>query len=196
MNRTKLVASLAAVLCSSAALAQQTGNPAGAAPETPGLNNANPAADYPNTQDKLFARQADMGGRAEVSLGKLALSKGHSEAVKNFAKRMVDDHGQSNTRLSKLAQAHKAELSKDLDPDQKQIQDELAKKQGADFDTAYLQAQVHDHQVTAHLLEWEIGSGESAAMKKYAADTLPTVLEHLQMAKMDLANLTMAPPPR
>ena len=191
MNRMACGMSLAAILWGSAGWAQPTGNPGGAAPETPGLDSGTPAVDYPNTQDKLFVRQAAIGGQAEVDLGKLAQSKGRSDAVKEFARRMVTDHGKSNDRLMQVAKAEKVQLPKDPDPDQKAARAELEKAAGADFDAAYLRLQIHDHQKTAQLLEWEIGSGQSDPMKKYAADTLPTVLEHLQMAQMDLAQLTM-----
>jgi hypothetical protein len=47
-----------------------------------------------------------------------------------------------------------------------------------------------------NLLLWEISFGQSAALTKYAADTLPTVMEHLEIAKQQYAALTSAPPPR
>jgi hypothetical protein len=38
--------------------------------------------------------------------------------------------------------------------------------------------------------------GQNDDLKKYAAEQLPVVLEHLDMAKQHLADLTAAPPPR
>ncbi|MGO4837586.1 DUF4142 domain-containing protein, partial [Rhizobiaceae sp. 2RAB30] len=37
-------------------------------------------------------------------------------------------------------------------------------------------------QKTAQLLAWEIGSGEDAELQRFAADALPTVIDHLDMA--------------
>jgi putative membrane protein len=51
---------------------------------------------------------------------------------------------------------------------------------------------VVDHQQTAHLLEWEIGSGQDPRVGKFAIATLPTVLDHLEMAKQIEAHLTGA----
>ena len=45
---------------------------------------------------------AAKGGMAEVELGKLAQDKGSNEQVKNFGKRMVDDHGKANDDLKTL----------------------------------------------------------------------------------------------
>ncbi|WP_292392878.1 hypothetical protein [Mesorhizobium sp.] len=33
------------------------------------------------------------------------------------------------------------------------------------------------------LLEWEIGSGQDTDLQHFGSDTLPTVLEHLRMAR-------------
>src|SRR5690242_14937091 len=42
--------------------------------------------------DAKFVEKAAQGGLAEVQLGQLAQQKGQSDDVKNFGKRMVDDH--------------------------------------------------------------------------------------------------------
>lgn len=186
---------LAATFCSvgTAAFAQ-FGNPGGMAPDTPRMDTANPPADHANTQDKLFVRQLAIGGQAEVELGKLAQQKGTSNAVKEFGKRMVEDHDKANAQLMKTARNVKAEIPKDLDPEHKRVRSELDKASGDSFDTAYFAAQIRDHQKTANLLMWEISFGQNEALKKYAADTLPTVLEHLNLAKQHYAELTGAPP--
>jgi hypothetical protein len=43
--------------------------------------------------------------------------------------------------------------------------------------------QQQDHQRTAQLLEYEIGSGENAALQTFAVETLPVVLQHLAMVQ-------------
>jgi putative membrane protein len=40
-----------------------------------------------------------------------------------------------------------------------------------------------DHQKTVQLLQWEISFGQNADLQKFAADTLPTVLRHLELAQ-------------
>ncbi|RWM85344.1 MAG: DUF4142 domain-containing protein, partial [Mesorhizobium sp.] len=52
-----------------------------------------------------------------------------------------------------------------------------------------------DHQKTVQLLEWEIGSGQDADLQHFASETLPTVLEHLKLArdiKAELASQAIA----
>ena len=165
-------------------------------PNTPGMETGKLAPNHPSGSDKLFIRQAAIGGRAEVELGKLAQQKGNAQAVRNFGERMVSDHSKANDQLMRLAKDADPSIPKAPDPEHKRIRDELNKASGKDFDLAYLASQIQDHQKTVNLLLWEISFGQSAALTKYAADTLPTVMAHLEIAKQQYAALTSAPPPR
>jgi putative membrane protein len=102
---------------------------------------------------------------------------------------MVQDHAKANDRLSSLAKAANIPLPGDLDPDHRTMRADLEKLSGAPFDWAYIQGQVQDHQKTAHLLEWEIGSGQDAELQKFASETLPVVFQHLQLAQSIAAQL-------
>jgi putative membrane protein len=187
----------ASLLSSAAAYAQQGGNPGGLSPDTPGLETGNPAADHSNTQDKLFVRQAAIGNQAEVELGQLARKKGASQPVREFAQHMIDDHGKSGDLLRKLGRGVNANIPKELDPEHQSIRAKLDRASGKDFDVAYIGSMIQDHQRTANLLQWEITSGQSESLKKYAGDTLADVMEHLELAKQQYAMLTSAaPPPR
>ena len=116
--------------------ADNTGNPAGMSPDTPGIENARPAPDYANTQDKLFVRQAALGGRAEVELGKLAQSRAESASVKALGEKMAADHGKANDRLARLGKNINAQVPASLDPDdaafRSELQRELAARPAAD----------------------------------------------------------------
>ncbi len=186
----KLVA--AVIICAvPAAFAQQTGNPAVMAPDTPKTAIAQPPPDHPNTADQLFTRQLLIGGQAEMDLGKLAGERAQSDAVKQFAKRMVEDHGKGTARLDALAKTNRADRPKSAaaDPDAQAVRAQLEKLRGADFDTAYIAAQVGDHQKTVQLLEHEIGSGQDVKVKDYAKENLPIVMRHLEMARQIQSDL-------
>src|SRR5512142_474299 len=53
--------------------------------------------------DTSFLKEAARGGLLEVELGKLAAEKAGSDKVKEFGKRMEDDHGKANADLKQLA---------------------------------------------------------------------------------------------
>lgn len=56
------------------------------------------------SDDKKFVMKAADAGMAEVQLGQLALTQAGSDEVKQFARRMVDDHGKANVELTQLAE--------------------------------------------------------------------------------------------
>jgi putative membrane protein len=166
-----------------AVLAQNTGNPAGLSPDTPGVEAAKPASDHANTQDKLFVRQATVGGRAEVELSTLAQRKATSPEIKQFAQRMIDDHRKSNDRLQRISRAWQPELPKDLDPEHQAVRKTLADTSGETLDAKYLASQIMDHQKTANLLQWHLSYGQNEQLLAYSAETLSVVMHHLQMAR-------------
>ena len=175
--------SIFALLAAAPALAETgTGNPAAMAPGTPQSAPGMPAPNQPNQNDRLFVYEATIGGKAEVEFGQLAEQKGRAQAVKDFSRQMVTDHGKANQQLMQLAQAANIPQPGQLDEEHKAMRAQLEKLGGAEFDLAYIQGQVGDHQKTDQLFEWEIGSGQDPQLKAFASDVLPIVLRHLQMA--------------
>jgi putative membrane protein len=196
MTRTQIIVALFALGSSAIAVAQTMPNAGFIEPNTPGMETGSLTPTHLSGTDKLFLRQAAIGGRAEVELGKLAQQKGNSQTVRNFGERMVSDHSKANDQLMRLGKDASPSIPKEPDPEHKRIRDELDKASGKDFDVAYMASQIQAHQKTVNLLLWEISFGQSAELTKYAADTLPTVMEHLEIARQQHAALTSAPPPR
>ena len=192
MSRYKLAFILASgcALLATTSYAQQTGNAGGLSPDTPGKETAQPAPEGSNTQDKLFVRQAALGGQAEVELSKIAQKKASNPSVREFANRMVDVHSKSNQQLLRMGRGLNPDLPKDLDAEHQTVRNELQKASGQSFDIAYISAQIQDHQRTANLLQWHISTGQNEALKKYSMATLPEVMDHLEHAKQNFALLT------
>jgi len=178
-----------AIVSASPVLAQ-FGNPAVLAPDTMMQSPGVPAPNQTNTTDRLFAQLAAAGGMAEVEFGKIAGDKAEAPGAKDFARMMVEDHGEANKKLISIADKSKIPLPKALDKDHENLRGDLEKLDGASFDLTYLRLQVVDHQKTVQLLEWEIGSGEDAELQRFAAETLPTVLHHLEVARELVADLS------
>jgi putative membrane protein len=167
------------------------GNPAVMAPLTPQAAPGVPAPDQLNQADRLFIREAAIGGKAEVELARLVEKRSRSEAIEGFARRMIEDHGKANERLAVLAKEAGIDPPQELDPEHRAMHERLAKLSGAEFDRAYIQGQIQDHQKTAQLLEWEIGSGQDEDLKAFASAALPVVLEHLGTAQDIATKLTL-----
>src|SRR5438105_2218666 len=95
--------------------------------------------------DQQFVMEAARGGMAEVELGQLASQKAQSDQVKQFAQRMVQDHGKANDELKSLAQQKNITVPTGLDAKHKATHDRLSKLSGAQFDRAYMQDMLQDH---------------------------------------------------
>src|ERR1043165_3415067 len=76
----------------------------------------------PDAATQAFLKEAAQGGMAEVSLGQLAVEKGHNEAVKNFGQRMVKDHGQANEELKNLAKSEGVTIPSDMGNEGRELQ--------------------------------------------------------------------------
>jgi putative membrane protein len=135
--------------------------------------------------DQTFVMKAARGGLAEVELGKLAEDKATNDQVKQFGKKMVDDHGKANDELKSLAQSKNITLPTDLSAKDKALHDRLSKLSGAAFDRAYMQAMVKDHREDVNEFRTESKSGADPDVKQWAAKTLPTLETHLKLAQDD-----------
>jgi putative membrane protein len=166
------------------------GNPGGMSPTTRESTPGKPAPHQINQADRTFVRTFAIGGLAEVDLAKLAAQKASTDAVKDLAQRMIKDHGEANDRLAPLAKANGIPLPDQFDSEQQSMRDRLQQTGKTEFDLAYIRGQIANHQKTVQLLIYQIGSGENDDLKKFASDTLPTVLDHLRMAQSIAAEIS------
>ncbi len=136
-----------------------------------------------SSSDTSFYRTLAEGGMAEVDLGKLATQKSTNPKVKNFAQMMVKDHSAANEKLESLASAQHVALPKTLDAAHDAEKTKLEGLTGQNFDKAYIQSQVKDHEKTLNLLEKEISSGQDPQAKALAQQVLPTIREHMDAVR-------------
>jgi putative membrane protein len=133
--------------------------------------------------DQAFAMGAATGGLAEVELGKLVADHASSPDVKKFGQRMVDDHGKANEELASILTQKSMTPPTTLKGKEKSTYDRLAKLNGAAFDRAYMSDMVKDHEKDVKEFERESTSGKDPDLKAFAGKTLPTLQDHLKMAR-------------
>jgi len=133
--------------------------------------------------DQDFAMKAAAGGQMEVDLGQLASSKATSNDVKDFANRMVTDHGKAGDELKSLLTQKGGTPPSTPSAEEKKTSDELSKKTGAAFDKAYMSDMVKDHEKDAKEFEKASKSVSDPDLKNWATKTLTVVQDHLKMAK-------------
>jgi putative membrane protein len=133
--------------------------------------------------DQAFAKDAARGGMAELKLGKLAQDNGSSEAVKTFGTRMVAEHRKAGDKLKQAAAQEHLALPADLAAKDQATYDRLSKLSGADFDRAYAQDMVKDHQQDLRDFQREANRGNDDLIRAFAAQTVPMIQQHLEQAK-------------
>jgi putative membrane protein len=133
--------------------------------------------------DQKFVREAAQGGMMEVQLGQLAQQNGASAEVKDFGRRMVQDHTQANTRLKTLATDKGLKLPTEMSQEQKQHMQQLSRLSGAEFDRMYMDHMVKDHKKDVSEFEKESKNGGDLAVRAFATETLPTLRQHLELAQ-------------
>jgi putative membrane protein len=144
---------------------------------------AQDAANRLANADSTFAMNAAAGGLAEVQLGQLAVQNAADPSVKAFGQKMVDDHSKANDQLKAIAAQKGVTLPGSMTAQDQATYDRLAKLKGADFDRAYMADMVKDHRTDIAEFEKEASGGSDPDLKSFAANTLPTLKEHLQMAE-------------
>jgi putative membrane protein len=130
-----------------------------------------------------FMKEAAQGGLAEVQLGQLAAQKADSADVKAFGQRMVDDHSKANDELKQLASDKGVTLPTRIPSKEQKLMGRLQGLSGPAFDKAYMEAMVKDHEHDVNAFRAASQNGPDTDVKAWAAKTLPTLQEHLQMAR-------------
>lgn len=148
---------------------------AAAPPPPPAPPPAAPAPAPTASSDQEFIDQAATSGIAEVAGGQAARTGAKSRAVRAFGARMVADHTRANNRLMALARRLKMPVTPAGEPP--------APAPGPEFDRQYIGEQVSAHQQAIALFESEAQSGQNPQLKRFAAQSLPMLRHHLQMAE-------------
>ncbi|HTO75023.1 MAG TPA: DUF4142 domain-containing protein [Thermoanaerobaculia bacterium] len=130
-----------------------------------------------------FARKAAIGGMTEVELGRLAVERASNARVKEFGQRMVNDHTRADTELRVAAREQGIPLPAELDAEHKAAVNKLSRLSGSAFDQAYMRDMVMDHEEDVAEFARAAQSPGDSPVKSFAAKNLPTLQDHLKMAR-------------
>lgn len=139
-----------------------------------------------------FVTSTASGGMLEVKLGEYAVENVQSERVRDFARKMVEDHGRANQSLEIAAQAQHLKFPGDLLKLHQDTYEALTKLSGEDFDRGYARAMVEGHEQTAAAMQAEIARAPQTQVGQWASATLPTVKAHLEHARSLVAGIPLA----
>lgn len=131
-----------------------------------------------------FMTKAASGGMMEVELGKMAQQQAQNQQVKDFGTMMVTDHSKANDELKALAASKNIILPDTIGEDHMDHVEELRNKKGGEFDEAYMDLMVSDHQEDVDMFEEASNNLQDAEAKAFAAKTLPVLQKHMAQAQM------------
>jgi putative membrane protein len=141
---------------------------------------AGAAAQDTKSADKTFIKDASEGSLAEVNFAKLALEKSQDPNVRKFAQKMITDHEKLIADMKPFAAKYHVTPSGTPLMDHAKYQ-ELKLKSRTDFDRAYVEAMVKDHNDDLQKFINEENSTADPDLKATVAKGEAVVKEHTKM---------------
>lgn len=146
-----------------------------------------PAASAPGVSlgpvDTSFVTQTSLGTPFQVDSGRLAETKGATQAIRSYAELMVSSHITVNNALLGILK-NKAPVPPPtlLRAAYSTTVSSLLLESGKTFDTDYVRGQVNYQRANTALYEYEIANGTDPDLKAFALETLPKIQDHLARA--------------
>ena len=140
--------------------------------------------------------------QGEVQAGQLAQRQGRNARVKSFARELVQAHTKALQKDQQLAKAANVELMKmsakdsgtgvpaQLHQMHMKASEQLQSLKGADFDSAFVNAQVMGHQQVLDLLQRAQTQAQNGNLKNHIADAVKEIQTHLDRARELQQSLT------
>lgn len=134
---------------------------------------------------QAFANAAASSDAFEIATSELALEKSQSANIRKFATDMLTAHRQSTEKLKSAAASSTPSAVPDpaLTTEQRSKLEALLAASGRDFDSAYIAEQVTAHEATLSTLREYSENGGDASLRTFAANLVPVVTAHLNMAR-------------
>lgn len=182
--RFSFAAGVAGLLCLGAPLARAQENP-GQSHQASLLEKNGHFSD----KDYKFAQKAARTDVLEVRAGRLAEQKSTSQALRDFARHLVNDHMKANDKLLAISTQEGATLPQQLSREQASVLRRLESLSGTEFDKAFVKDMVKGH--TKAVKEFQKATEEvtDTDLRTWAQNVLPRLEEHLRMAKSMLATV-------
>jgi len=133
--------------------------------------------------DTYFVTQTSLGTPFQVDSGRLAETKGTTEAIRNYAELMVSSHITVNNALLAILKS-KAPVPPPtlLKAAYATIVSNLQHETGQALDADYVRGQVNYQRGNTALYQYEIANGTDPDLKAFAQETLPKIQDHLARA--------------
>lgn len=139
------------------------------------------AQDTIGADDLLFLQRAAKNGFLEMRIGKLALEHSETQAVRDLAQKMIEDHTRTTKELAELAQ--KKGVAMPGDDGSGVVNLAMAKATGKEFDELFRKEVIVDHENDIKIFETELKTGTDKELQSWASRALASMKQHLADAK-------------
>ncbi|MDQ3223261.1 MAG: DUF4142 domain-containing protein, partial [Gemmatimonadota bacterium] len=133
--------------------------------------------------DAQFIRDVDASHFLQVRLGRLAKDKARNSEVKRFGEQMEKGHADFQKQWSKMASSNGMKHKSGMGPDHRANLERLEKLSGNAFDQAYMTFMIQSHNGYLNYWRREGRAARSAPVRQVVNRGLPTMQEHMDMAK-------------
>jgi putative membrane protein len=142
-----------------------------------------PPADPLHLEDETFLVYAADVDRTQLRFGELALERAEDDRVREFARHMLDAHGQAARQGERAAQANGLQPLKDISPAAQALEAHLKGLDGPRFDREYMISQVIHHYTWFYRFERQAIQGRDAVVRELAAKGARDGKGHHDMAR-------------
>jgi putative membrane protein len=132
---------------------------------------------------KEFIKDAEQANSAEIALSQVAQSRAQNSDVKQLAQMMVTDHQACNQKVQAIAQVHGLAFDQSLDWINQHEVNRLQKADEGNFDKDYTKMMLKDHVKAIKMFQKAADDINEPDVKEFAANTLPTLRNHLRHAE-------------
>ena len=136
----------------------------------------------PFTDNEFMTRTAS-GGLAEVEIGKIAQTRATNAEVRMFAERLVKDHTKVNEELTEIAREVGVKLPDRPMPEHQKHVDHFRDYKGEAFDREFTSHMIKSHEKSIEAFTRATKEAKDTKLRAFATKTLPTLKEHLALAR-------------
>jgi putative membrane protein len=178
MKPSKYIIVSMGLALSGASLAGAQASPQAPVPPRAALPTA-PASIELSAQENAVVDQLHAANVLEVAAAKLAVKHAESRDVRRYGEHLVKDHTKADRELVTVAKRNGVKLAA---VDNARI-DDLKGRRGTDFDRAFLDMMIRDHQATIDTVRTAQNQAQNPDIKALLSKTLPALEKHEQHAQ-------------
>ena len=147
----------------------------------------------PKADTQTFLTIAAEEQQVAIALGQLAAQRAKNEKVMEFGSNMVEAHKKVRREAEQLASKHQVPLSAKLTLEDKKKVDELSQMSGHEFDRAYMDFTLHNHETTLEEYQQHISTMRYPDLREWFTSTLPVLKAHRDQARLVKNSLQTSP---